>query len=85
MKRLRAAIAFATVAVMALLTAAPALATAPGTSGYLPEGPEIQSQVTQQGSLAFTGLDMGMIVAAALLLLALGLVLRRVQRTDDTA
>jgi hypothetical protein len=63
------------------VTASVALAQSPTESGYGGTGGSIQSDVESGGSLPFTGLDLLMLVGAAILLLAAGLTLRRVGRT----
>ena len=70
-----------------LLTAATALAQDPTGSTYSGVGNDIAQQTgvagdtaTVQGLLPFTGLDLAMAVAAGLLLVALGLMIRRRSR-----
>ena len=77
---MRKAISMVTASVMALATASVAFAQTPG--GYVGEGGEVQQQVSGQdagvlGQLPFTGLDLALIVGAGLLLILLGVGLRR--------
>ena len=71
---------------VAAAVAAPALLAAPpgaGLLGYGGEGGQVQGQLGAQGTLPFTGYDLGLIALAAGMLLAVGFVLRRASRADS--
>jgi len=78
MKRL----AFTTVAaaVAALAWAATAVAANPGVSGYGGQSGGVQSDVQSGGTLPFTGLDLGLILGGGILLVLVGIGLRRLGR-----
>lgn len=76
----RKAISMMTASFVALATASTAMAQTPG--GYVGEGGEVQQRVSGEGTgvlgqLPFTGLDLALIVGAGLLLILLGVGLRR--------
>lgn len=72
---------------VAAAVAAPALLAAPGAGlvGYGGEAGAIQGQLgaTAQGTLPFTGYDLGLFALGAALLMAVGFVVRRAARASN--
>jgi len=68
------------VAACAVAAAQPAAAQSPTVSGYSANGPSVQTKVDTRShsSLPFTGVDVGLVVAAGVALSGAGLALRRV-------
>lgn len=80
MKRKLAVIATSVLAF--LLSAAVALAAPPVVSVYGGEGGGVQGELEQggEGGLPFTGLDLRILLAGAALLVAVGVILRKLAR-----
>jgi hypothetical protein len=68
------------VAACAMAAAQPAAAQSPTVSGYSANAPSIQTRVDapKNSSLPFTGVDVGLIVGAGVVLSGAGLALRRI-------
>ncbi len=70
----------ATVAVLVVLAVAPSAALADGSQCQTYNPQTCQSLTSGSGTLPFTGMDLGLLVAGGGALLSVGLVLRRLTR-----
>lgn len=71
-----------TFATVVALTAVPAASAGSPQSGYGGSGGSVQGTVQKAGELPFTGLNLTVFAVAALLLVGVGLVLRRKPSKD---